>query len=108
MDRGEIESAISKICQQFKTDTHIGISDDAESLLKLLFVAIHEDPHPSWRIDDKADSIVDVYKGALPFFLHQIRSTQKVSKKISTFDVVHWLSESFGMLCVIQKTSDRE
>lgn len=100
-----IDQAVADVCTRFERDTTIEVSNHARALATLVLRAISEDRHPNWQVDDsKLDLLTQTYLSALPMMLYQIVSSERVEKRITSFDFLHWLSKYFEtMMCIIPK-----
>lgn len=98
-----------KICKDFENKRKIRITESARKLIFSTLVAIEEDPLPTWNIEITSPEKVTEYFGLNLFrYLEQISritfprnriSIRRSVKKITFFDVLHWLAPRLDSLC---------
>lgn len=92
--------------REFTLETGVGISADAENLIKVILNAILSDPHPAWTATaEERVEIVASYISSLPQALTTLANEESVEGQITSFHVLHWLStdEHLAGICIIDR-----
>jgi hypothetical protein len=84
--------------------TGLGVSANAEQLIRYIISGIVGDPHPQWR------ATAAQLRGYSQAFLNDLQQTlarvahDEEVTVITTFGLLHWLSQRLDTICPIQKT----
>jgi len=100
-----VDLSVQNICEEYSKTSGIQITDTARKLIQVIHTAILSDSHPSWT-GNRFDA-VDQYLSKLNQTLHDIVRDQKVQDRITTFDILHWISNDKDLmrLCIIEKSA---
>ena len=90
-------------------EAQVRLTGNAKSLIKLVLDSVTEDPHRSWRstsgrkvTTEKLLSTSNQLSADLPETLRRIKQSLGVNE-LSTFDVLHWLTENLDSICPMIK-----
>jgi hypothetical protein len=82
----------------------IEVSKHTRVLIHNLLTGIREDPSTLWQgTTMEFDSAYREMEDRVPQLLDQLASETAVSKKVSIFDAMHWLSTNLDNICPIPK-----
>jgi hypothetical protein len=100
-----VELRVRTICEEYSNSTGIEISPNARELIRLIHTAILADSHSTWS--GNRFQAADQYLSALDSTLGDIVRDEKIQDRITTFDILHWISKDkdLARICIIQKTS---
>jgi hypothetical protein len=92
----------------FSGERRIEVSAGATTLIAQILDAIMSDPHPSWQYMDHShrEQVVGSFFEILPSFLDVIAFSQSNPRDyhvITTFAVLHWLTDNLDSICPIPK-----
>jgi len=98
-----VDLHIQTICDEYSELTRIEISPTARELIRLIHRAILADSHSAWT--GNPIQVVDQYLANLNSTLAEIARDEQVQDKMTTFDVLHWISKGrdLARLCIIEK-----
>jgi hypothetical protein len=84
------------------------VSKDARKLIQVILNAITEDPHPNWQTSPEfnLETARELTKG-IPSFLEEIIETQNVHATVTSFDILHWLSQNIDKIASMRKGGTR-
>ena len=94
-----IRAKVNKAADQFHTSTGIEVSGQARNVIHYIVSAVKTDPHPTWSYVPSRD----VFTDSLPKHFSDIVKEERVKKRITTHDFLHWLSGNLERVCPIEK-----
>lgn len=104
LNEDNIHSEVETRVRDFSELTSIQVSPKAQDLLVAVLGAFLWDPHPSWRVEEESHlKYAGIYLNNIPLYLQQMASrgqNRPGDQTISSFDVLRWLSENLGSICV--------
>lgn len=89
---------------RFEKESGVTVTLGGRILIHHLFAAILEDPHPGWQA--KAESLEvhsDDLAKKLSDYLTEIWVQEKQFRRISTYQILHWVVGRLDNICPIQK-----
>lgn len=95
---------IANICEEFRHERYIDVSQQSKILIKDILDAIILDPHPRWKFTKKKRKhVANYFASELYVNLFNIAKEEQVEKIITSFDILHWLSRHIDKLCPFTK-----
>jgi len=95
MSRQDIQAAADKL----EDSTGVEVSGQAKNIIFYVVSAVETDPHPAWRQWPGKSQFLE----SLPEYLSSVVEEERVKRKVTTFDVLHWLSRHLEGICPIEK-----
>lgn len=95
MSRDQIHAAAERL----EESVGVGVSGQAQNIIYYVVCAVETDPHPRWKERPSRERFLD----GLPEHLAAVVAEEGVEKRVSTFDVLHWLTRNLERICPIEK-----
>lgn len=104
-----VRDEIGRVCDRFTQETGVLVTPTTRDLAAEIISAVAEDPHPRWRVEvPQLQEFLFTYVQQSPKFLRDIQNQQKIEKRITAFDLLHWMTQGKALeswLCIIPKSS---
>ena len=101
----QLLSKVWEICNKVESDKKILVTTHARVIIYNLLAAITDDPHPNWiAYETQRKDALDKQLYKLEERIHEIIKEEKVQKKLSTFDVLHWMIKVIDEICPFRKS----
>jgi hypothetical protein len=100
------ERALEATWRKFTDETGVEVSSGTKRLIMTILNAVLSDPHPLWKATPaERVEIVGSYISSLPSLLSNVVTDEGVEGKITSFDLLHWISKDrdLAKLCLITK-----
>lgn len=102
IDTAYILREVQSKTRDYINQSGIDVSIQAQELITSVYSSFLFDPHPGWQtgMSEKHTQNFDELLNKLPDFLQQIATLPTVTNnKISSFDVIYWLSQNMSSIC---------